>query len=149
MSDRIGELETKLAEVTAERDKFQEYLRLTHADWDKAVDRAEAAEAKLVEVTAELVSSEKAFDVGKSFHDLVIKERDLAEMHLKARTETTEAALKTARRDALEEAFVELKTYAPHHEDNTGPEHDIGYASGYLTAMNRVRALIDKEETKP
>jgi hypothetical protein len=50
MSDRIKELEAKLAEVTAERDELkragQEYIDVLKA-------RAEAAEARLVEVTAE------------------------------------------------------------------------------------------------
>jgi hypothetical protein len=46
-ADRIEELEAKLAEVTAERDKFQKYSRLNFADWEKATAHAEAAEAML------------------------------------------------------------------------------------------------------
>ena len=41
---------------------------------------------------------------------------------------------------AIEAAIVNLKTYAP-HQDDTGPEHDIGYAAGYHTALNRLSAL--------
>ena len=41
---------------------------------------------------------------------------------------------------ALEAVIVNLKTYAP-HQDGTGPEHDIGYAAGYHTALNRVQEL--------
>ena len=46
-----------------------------------------------------------------------------------------------ARKEALREAYQNLRTFAPHHEHNTGPEHDIGYADGYHTAMNRILAL--------
>ena len=41
---------------------------------------------------------------------------------------------------AIEAVIVNLKTYAP-HQDDTGPEHDIGYAAGYHTALNRLSAL--------
>ena len=41
---------------------------------------------------------------------------------------------------AIEAAIVNLKVYAP-HQDHAGPEHDIGYAAGYHTALNRVSAL--------
>ena len=41
---------------------------------------------------------------------------------------------------AIEAAIVNLKTYAP-HQDGTGPEHDIGYAAGYHTALNRLQDI--------
>ena len=43
---------------------------------------------------------------------------------------------------AIEAGIVELRAYAP-HQDGTGPEHDIGYAAGYHTAINRLRTMID------
>ena len=49
-------------------------------------------------------------------------------------------------RAALEAAYVNTRIYAPHQEDNTGPEHDIGYASGYRTAMHRIRAMAQDTE---
>ena len=49
-------------------------------------------------------------------------------------------------RTALEAAFTEMRVFAPHEEHNTGPEHDIGYASGYHTAMHRTRALAADPE---
>ena len=47
---------------------------------------------------------------------------------------------------ALEAAYVNTRIYAPHEENNTGPEHDIGYASGYRTAMHRIRAMVEDAE---
>ena len=41
---------------------------------------------------------------------------------------------------AIEAAIVNLKVY-PLHQEDAGPEHDIGYAAGYRTALNRVSAL--------
>ena len=56
-----------------------------------------------------------------------------------------EARDKQVREEALREAWRNLWTYAPHEDHTTGPEHDIGYAVGYRTAMNRVLALIEGE----
>jgi hypothetical protein len=49
-------------------------------------------------------------------------------------------------RAGMEAAYVDMKVFAPHEEHNTGPEHDIGYASGYHTAMNRVSAVSTDPE---
>jgi hypothetical protein len=50
------------------------------------------------------------------------------------------------RNEALREVYQNLRTYAPHHDPITGPEHDVGYANGYHTAMNRVLDLITKDQ---
>ena len=57
------------------------------------------------------------------------------------RADVSDALVAAAREEALREAYQNLRTFAPHHEHNTG----LGYESGYHTAMNRILALITKD----
>jgi len=60
---------------------------------------------------------------------------------IRARADTDALAERDAqvRAEALREAAVSLKTYAPHLVD--GPEHDVGYYHGYYTAVDRILNL--------
>jgi hypothetical protein len=56
-----------------------------------------------------------------------------------------DALLKAEREKALREVEKNLKVYAPHLVD--GPEHDVGYYHGYVTALHRVLDLISEDAT--
>ena len=46
----------------------------------------------------------------------------------------------------MRKVFNDLQVYSPVLVD--GPEHDVGYYYGYITAMNRILALADEMEGK-
>ena len=56
-----------------------------------------------------------------------------------------DAQLKAEREKALREAEKNLSVYAPSLVD--GPEHDVGYYHGYVTALHRVLDLIAEDKT--
>lgn len=61
------------------------------------------------------------------------------------RADRVDALLKAEREKALREAAKNLSAYAPSLVD--GPEHDVGYYHGYVTALHRVLDLISEDKT--
>lgn len=76
-------LAAKLAGVEAERDKFQDYLRKTHADWEKALDRAAAPAPDLLTKAKLLRAAQRAYIADRGNEELGKKVAIAAE-HLDA-----------------------------------------------------------------
>jgi hypothetical protein len=143
-------LRARLEAVEKERDDLSEFLDKANEQNGRNFARAERAEARAYTLAVAIMGGEDAPGYADSIDADV-----LADQLRKERLDYSEwvdaavkAALATARRDALEESLINLKTFAPHEEFNTGPEHDIGYAAGYHTAIGRIRAIISQEDAQ-
>jgi len=109
-------------------------------------------------IRADIAQAEKEAAVAAAYEDAAIRAQsidhhgwtrtELAAM-IRARSNTVEASAShtnaladrdaRVRAEALGEAALNLRTYAPHLVD--GPEHDVGYYHGYYTAVDRILNL--------